>query len=161
VPFLTGLEHEDHIPGQLRPMTAQQHRRADQRRGVQVVPTGMHHPGRGGEGFAGLLGDRQCVHVGPEQHGGGRRRTDTAQHRDDRGQPLTERDLEPEPVQGRGDQRLSPGQLQADLGCAVQVMAQREKAAEQFGRLPRETAGERQILPCDAATPKITISATM
>ena len=121
----------------------------------------MHHPRRGGEGLTGLLGHRQRVHVSPQQYRRCRRRLGTAQHADDRGQPGAESELEPDIGQRSGDQRLSPGKLQADFGCAVQVPAQRAKAAEQLGRLPVEASGEGQILPCEAAIPKITTKKMM
>jgi hypothetical protein len=74
---------------------------------------------------------------------------------------VTVRDLEPEVGQRRGDQRLCPGQLQPDLGCPVQVTAQRAEAAEQLGRLPVETAVSGQILPCEPAMAKMTMKKTM
>ena len=54
--------------------------------GVQVVAAGVHHPGGRREGLAGLLGHRQGVHVGPQQHRRSRRRAGAAQHPDDRGE---------------------------------------------------------------------------
>jgi hypothetical protein len=44
---------------------------ADQRRGVQVMPAGMHSAIARGEVDLDLFVDRQRVHVAAQQHGGG------------------------------------------------------------------------------------------
>ncbi len=66
--FLGRLEHQLHRAGKLRRQLLQHRRDAEQRGGVDVVAARMHQPRlRAGERQAGLLLDRQRVHVGADR----------------------------------------------------------------------------------------------
>ena len=67
MPFLGRLEHQLHRAGKLRRQVLQHRGDAEQRGGVDVVAAGVHQAGlRAGERQAGLLLDRQRVHVGAD-----------------------------------------------------------------------------------------------
>ena len=79
--LLGRLEHEQHRARQVVAHPAQQFRRANHARHVQVMRTGVHAPVGRLEGLVGLLGHGQGVHVAAQQHG--RPGPPTAQHRND------------------------------------------------------------------------------
>ena len=67
--LLSRLEHETDLAGELVPPRRDQPGRARQHCRVSVVPAGMHPPrDRRGERQAGLLLQRQRVHVAAQQH---------------------------------------------------------------------------------------------
>ena len=74
--FLGGLEHEHHLARQFVPHRRQRRRHAQQHRHMRIVTAGMHHPDRLAaigahdlrcERQPGLLGHRQCIHVGADR----------------------------------------------------------------------------------------------
>ena len=68
VALLTGLEHKLDPAVDLVPVVHQQLGGAEEHGGVGIVPAGVHRPGAlAGEGLAGVLHQRQGVHIRPEQ----------------------------------------------------------------------------------------------
>ncbi len=143
VTLLARLEHEHHVARQLGPVAAEQDRRPDQGRGVQVVAAGVHHPGRRREGLA----------RSPRSPAGrpGRpaaARPERAPDAAPRSTPTTEVSARPRVSssgsvgEGVGDQGLCTRQLQPDLGCGVQVPAQRSEATGQSGRLVAQSGDD-------------------
>ena len=118
VPLLAGLEHEHHAARQVRPARRQQPGRPDEHGRVQVMPAGVHGAAdTGREVQPGPLGDRQRVHVGPQQH----HRPPipplgpAAQHGGDRRQRRADGDLQRQAVQRGEDLLLGQWKLQPDL----------------------------------------------
>jgi hypothetical protein len=138
VALFARLEHEDHVPGQLGLPGAEQPGRPGQHGRVQVVPAGVHHAlEAGGVGQAGGLGDRQRVHVAPQQDRRPRLVTPAgagpgaAEHGRHRAELAPGADLQWQPGQGVQHLGLGQRQLQADLGLAVD-------GVPQLGQFPRD-----------------------
>ena len=125
--LLAGLEHEHDVAGEVVAVGAEQPCGPGQRRGVQVVPAGVHGAGPRGEVLAGALGDRETVHVAAQQDHRGVRagaRGGAAQDGGDRRRRRPLGDLQREPLH-RGQYPVpGPGQGQPDLGVTVQLPAQ-------------------------------------
>ncbi len=124
--LLAGLEHQHHVAAQVVAVLGEQPGAADQARGVQVVPAGVHRAVGGRELEPGLLGDGQRVHVGAQQH---RLRVGlvagpAAQHRGHRGGVGAGGDLQAEAVELLEHLLLRARQVEPDLRGAVQVLAQ-------------------------------------
>ncbi|ESU48690.1 hypothetical protein P376_3332 [Streptomyces sp. HCCB10043] len=121
--LLAGLEHEHHVPGQLRAPGRQQPGGADEAGGVEVVAAGVHTAVEdGGVREPGLLLDGQRVHVAAQQDGGAG--AAAAQHGGDGAESRTEGDLQAEALQGGEDLGLRTGQIEAEFRLAVQGVAQ-------------------------------------
>ena len=130
--LFAGLEHEDHVTGEVRASGAEQLGGADQAGGVQVVAAGVHHPVvPGGVVQPGALGDRQGVHVAAEQYR--RAGPGAAQHRGDRGDLGAGADLQRQRGERGEHPFLGPGQVQADLRDLVQLPAERGQLVLQGG----------------------------
>jgi hypothetical protein len=95
----------------------------------------------GGEVEARVLGQRQGVHVAPQQHGGtGSLAVEVG---DDRALALAGRDREREPVQRLEHPSLRVWQVEPELGPAVQVAPQGDDVIEQRPGLGQERVGGR------------------
>lgn len=117
--LFAGLEHEHHVAAQVFTAFGEEHGRADEPGRVQVVTAGVHgargprpvvHPR--------LLGDGEGVHVAAEQHGAAG--PTAAQDRRHGAEVLAEGDVQRKTVEGREDLLLGAGQLESELGFAVQ-----------------------------------------
>jgi hypothetical protein len=105
-------------------MPAEQPGCADQPGGVQVVTAGVHDSSGRRERFTGFLGDRQRVHITPQEDRRCARPAAPAKDADDRTAPLPKGDLQVGAGQRGQDRGLRLGQLQADLGTPMQFLAQ-------------------------------------
>jgi amidase len=127
--FLTGLEHEDDLAGELAATLLQDARCADQHRRVRVVTAGVHRVVDGRRVVeSGVLGHRQRVHVAAQDD----RRTGTARVEDggDAGERVAGRDVQSEPVDGLEHRLLRDGEVQAELGVAMDPSPQRDRIVE-------------------------------
>ncbi len=141
MPFLARLEHEDDRAGQGLGPRAQCPRRADQHRGVRIMPARMHRAGVARrEGQAGLLLHRQRVHVAAQQHGAAivaHLSASAAQDRDEarRRRPLA--NLQRQSRKRRLRLLRRTGTVEPDLGVGVDRAAQ----LDQVGQFVRARGG--------------------
>ena len=84
------------------------------------MTAGVHPPGPGGKVQASLLGDRQRIHIRPQQHRGTVPGA-TAQHRGDRRQRPPGRDLQRRALQPGQHPLLGTRKIQAKLRVAAQA----------------------------------------
>ena len=135
--LLPRLEHEQHPAAQLLAVCRQQPSGACQHRGVAVVATGMHHPVHFRcAGLAGVLHQRQGVHVTSEQHGGPR--PAAGQQRGDTGRRVVQRDVEWQTLQ-RGQHGVARARrVQPELRPPVQVPPQGDDRRRQVLRVAEE-----------------------
>ncbi len=146
--FLGRLEHQLHRAGKLWRQLLQHRGDAEQRGGVDVVAAGMHQAGlRAGERQAGLLLDRQRVHVGADrQH---RARAAALDQADDAG--LADAGLvgDAETGQFARDHAGGADLLEAELGVGVDIAADLDQpgfdalggVADRGGRIVGEALG--------------------
>jgi hypothetical protein len=148
--LLAGLG--DHHQGS-GPLVAQRHQapcRADPGGHVGVVPAGVHDSaldareagasGPAGEGEAGLLLDRERVHVGAQHHD---RPVAVAEQGDDPGPADAGGHVEAEPPRLLGQQARRSGLLHAELGILVQVSIQSDQVRQVLAYRLIELLGER------------------
>jgi hypothetical protein len=127
---------------------------AEQDRGVTVVPARVHRAGglRAIRNVV-LLGDRQRVHVGAQQHG----LPGTALRAGDDGRDAGARDrgarLEPERAQPVRDQARGAALLERELGMRVQVAARLDDRADLF-RCEAGGRGHRCCSRCITCCPR-------
>lgn len=135
VALLPRLEHEQHRAGELGPVCGEPLGGADQHRGVQVVAARVHRTrNRRGVVQTGLLGERQRVHICPEQHRRACRRT--VENRDHRRQGAASYDPKLQALQ-RGDHlALRPRQVEPHLRMPVETATKRAKVTH-TGPVPR------------------------
>jgi hypothetical protein len=122
VALLAGLEHEDHRPTHPGPAFAEEAGRTDQHGHVEIVAAGMHARPVERVVDAGLLRERQRIHVGAQQDDGSR--LGAVEDGRDAGAVRGGRDLEAEPVERLQDHRSGLGEMQPDLGCPVEAPAE-------------------------------------
>jgi hypothetical protein len=140
--LLARLEEEPDPAGQVAPVLGQQPGGADEHGGVGVVPAGVHDPvDLGGVVEAGVVGHGQGVHVGPQQDR--RPRPAAVEVGHDRAQPLAGGDRERQPGQGVEHPGLGGRQVEAQLGAAVEVAAQRHHVVVQGAGLGQQVVGRR------------------
>jgi hypothetical protein len=126
-PFLARLEHEQHVPGQLGAALGQQPGGRRQHRGVGVVAARMHRPvDVRGERQAGVLAERQGVHVAAQQH---RRARPVAVEDGDHGRHGAPQ-VHPQRQVGqlRDDGVARAGEVQSEFRMAMQRPPQRHRA---------------------------------
>ena len=142
VAFFAGLEHQQHAAVEFPSAVVEQLRRTGQHRHMEVVATSVHRVGIvGREVDVGVLVQRKRVHVGTQQD----RRTVVVAV--DRGRHACGR----RPAAGVESERrervqeafLGPWKLQAELGIAVEVAAQRCRLVEEPLRLGEERGVDR------------------
>ena len=129
VALLARLEHQQDVA--LEPVSPldQQARRPEQHRHVRVVPAGVHRAiDLGGEFEAGLLAQGQRVHVGSKQ--GRAPRSAAFDRRRHRRRPAPQARFQPETAERVDDHGLRLGQLQPDLGAAVDPPAHVDDVGE-------------------------------
>ena len=131
VALLARLEHEQHAPGDVGALGAQQLGGTDQHRGVRVVTAGMHAPiAARREVEPGVFCQRQGVHVAAQQH----RRAGPAAF-EQRGDPaggLVERDVEGQSIERLEHVLTGHRQIVAELWPLVQGATQRHHVVEQI-----------------------------
>ncbi len=125
--LFAGLEHEDDPPGDLRTTVGEQAGGAGEHRDVRVVTARVHDAvDLRGEVQAGVLGQRQGIHVAAQQHrgpvGG------AVEHRHDRGRRTAGAYVEAEVADLGADRLLRDRQLQTYLGPAVQPAPEVDRA---------------------------------
>ena len=127
--LLAGLEHQEDAAGPRRSLLDEQPCGAEQHRDVRVVPAGVHPAVMfRGELEPGLLGQRQGVHVGPQQDG--RPGPAAFDGRHDGADGDAGDGIEPESADRVEDDGLRPRQLQADLRDPMQSTPQRDHLGE-------------------------------
>ena len=126
--LLGGLEHEDDRPGDLLAVSREQACGTDESRRVQVVTARVHIPVLRGEVEAGVLDDRQRVHVPAQQHRGpGFPALEDGHHR---GERLPRGDLKSQPGELIEHRPLREGKVESQFGVRVQLPSQGNEIAE-------------------------------
>jgi hypothetical protein len=139
--LLAGLEHEQDPPRELVAALREHPHGGGEHCDVGVVAAGVHAAVHlGGEGQAGVLGQRQRVHVAAQQHRGAAPLA--LQHGHHRADRTAEVHLYRQ-VGQRGDHRIARArQVESELGMPLQGATQRDRARLDAARLRVQT-GER------------------
>ena len=141
--FLAGLEHEAHRPRKVRATRREHARRTDEHRDVRVVAARVHRAvDRAGVIQRRVLGHGQGVHVGAEQDDRRALRTRGAvEVGDDRRDLGARSDVEIQVGQRLHDRGLGAGQLETELGMAMDASPQVDGIGQLLGRLCQERIG--------------------
>ena len=129
VALLARLEHQQDPPGEVVPALHEQARGTQEHGDVRVVAAAVHRARvLGRELEARVLGQRQAVHVGPQQDR--RARARALDDRDHRVGRLARPALEPDRAQRLDHHRLRPREPEADLGAPVEPAADLDDVGE-------------------------------
>ena len=143
VPFLAGLEHQQHAAVQAVSVPRDELRRRGEHGHVRVVAARVHRVGDlRGEVQASVLGHRQRVHVAAQQDG--RSLLRPVERRHHRRRPLPRRDLVAEPVERLQDLLLCLRKLQPDLRLEMDAAAKLDGLLQQLAGLV-EQARQRGV----------------
>ena len=148
IALLSGLEHEQDMPAELPAVVPEETSRPEQHGDVRVVSARMH-PIRDlrGEVEAGLLAQRQAIHVGAQEQRRARPLPLDDRHHGAHGGP--EHRLETKTSKRPGDRRLGLGQLEADLRPTMQVAADPDDLREERLGLDHEAGGSGPMIVLD------------
>ena len=129
--LLSRLETEHDVANQLVAARREQRRRAEQHRGVAVVPARVHAPVVLRSVFpSGNLLDRKRIHVGAQQNRGPPA-AGGPQHADDAGHGDAGRDLELQPAKRLGDEGGRSGLLEGQLRPPMEVASPTDEPLRQ------------------------------
>src|ERR1035437_7317545 len=128
--LLAGLEHAQDTAGEARPTLDEQVGGAEEHRHVGVVTAGVHHAvDLGAEFQPGFLGQRQGVHVAPQQDG--RSWTGALDKDSDRHGLPTDLWGQAELLVLLDDQRLGSGQAEAPLWLPMEATSYRHDLGQE------------------------------